>query len=439
MGIHILETSEVEEAGRLVNSSGGDWGWVTIVLRDDDFDHKKWQKFMDDCRRLHLIPIIRVATHLENGVWLKPKAEELDKWVNFLNSLNWPVKQQVVAVFNEPNHSKEWGGEINPQEYSLILEKMITLFKKANENFVILNAGLDQAADGKNGTMKEELFLQKMFEFNKNIFNQLDGWASHSYPNHGFIGDPDDKGRGSIKGYEWELGWLKNHSLVKNWDVYLTETGWPHSEGETKEGPFFESKKISQFFIKAFDYWIKDNRVKAITPFVLNYPQPPFDHFSWLKSNGDKYDQYNEVLAMPKVKGQPEQIEKYEILAIKMMDLLPTNWVYRGEIKIKNTGQWIIGENKPFVLDLKEEYQGSKITQHPRLKEGELVFPQEEKNLEFVLQTGTQSGEFKLKIGNKDYSFYVFKPFEWKNKKVSLWRQILTKIKLEWKKIITKN
>ena len=34
-GIHILDPSELQQAAELVNSSGGDWGFVTIVIRDD--------------------------------------------------------------------------------------------------------------------------------------------------------------------------------------------------------------------------------------------------------------------------------------------------------------------------------------------------------------------------------------------------------------------
>ena len=129
VGIHILETVEVEKASELVNSSGGDWGYVTIVLRDDDFDKKKWQKFMDNCRKLHLIPIVRIATHMENSFWAKPIENDLNKWSAFLDSLNWPVKKQIVILFNEPNHSKEWGGEIDPSEYGKMVDVMVNLFR----------------------------------------------------------------------------------------------------------------------------------------------------------------------------------------------------------------------------------------------------------------------------------------------------------------------
>ena len=304
-GIHILETEEVKKAAELVNSNGGDWGYVTIVMREDDLNYEKWQKFMDDCRRLHLIPLIRIATKMNKiGFWSKPSFNDLEKWPRFLNSLNWPLKQQIVIVFNEPNQAKEWGGEIRPEEYVLILKRLIVLLKKTNTHFFILNAGLDQAADSNKGTMKEAVFLKKMWQADSDIFNQLDGWASHSYPNHGFQGLVSDEGRATIKGYQWELSFLKNLGLIKNLPVYISETGWPHQEGKSPELTFYQSNKVAQLLKEAFQYWQKDSRLKSVNPFVLNYNEPPFDHFSWLKKNGQVYPQFEEIKKYQRKKEQ---------------------------------------------------------------------------------------------------------------------------------------
>jgi len=109
-GIHILEPSDIDKAVELVNSSGGDWGYVTIVIRDDDLNFDKWQGFMDECRQKHLIPLVRIATHLKGENWVKPKIEDAEKWSNFLGSLNWPVTDQFVIIFNEPNQAKNGVG-----------------------------------------------------------------------------------------------------------------------------------------------------------------------------------------------------------------------------------------------------------------------------------------------------------------------------------------
>lgn len=429
VGIHILETVEVEKASELVNSSGGDWGYATIVLRDDDFDKEKWQKFMDDCRKLHLIPIVRIATHMENSFWSKPIVDDLNKWSAFLNSLNWPAKQQIVVLFNEPNHAKEWGGEISPSEYARIVDAMVNLFRSKNPDFFVMMAGFDQSADGKNETMKEEVFLQKMVEAVPDIFTELDGWVSHSYPS-GFAGLPSKTGRASIKGYEWEIETIKKVAKVEevekvdNWDVYITETGWRHGKEEQK----------AEYMVKALEIWEKDEKVKAVTPFVLNYPAAPFEKFSWLKKDGSAKQNYEKVLGVSKIRGEPEQVESYEVVKLDLPEILPTNYEVKGRVRIKNTGQWIMGEREDFTLQVKEHrtknLEPRVIISGGKLEKGNLIIPDEEVEMEFKVKTGTQSAEHHLKIGNKEYVLYVFKPFDLKNKKVSLWKQIVIKIRL---------
>ena len=56
MGVHILFVSELEKARELVNSNGGEWGYVTIPIQASDRDFEKWQKFMNDARKMKLIP-----------------------------------------------------------------------------------------------------------------------------------------------------------------------------------------------------------------------------------------------------------------------------------------------------------------------------------------------------------------------------------------------
>ena len=95
IGVHILFASEINKAAELVNSNGGDWGYVVIPIQSGDRDLEKWQKFMNDARKLHVIPIIRLATegdYFNTSVWRKPSEEDVLDFANFLNSLEWPVK-----------------------------------------------------------------------------------------------------------------------------------------------------------------------------------------------------------------------------------------------------------------------------------------------------------------------------------------------------------
>ena len=42
-GIHIANIQDLEDAAKLVNSSGGDWGYVTLVITEDNRTISLWQ------------------------------------------------------------------------------------------------------------------------------------------------------------------------------------------------------------------------------------------------------------------------------------------------------------------------------------------------------------------------------------------------------------
>src|SRR5437899_511269 len=52
-GIHILFQHELTQAAKLVNTNGGDWGYVIIPIQAGDRDIVKWQSFMDEAKLLH--------------------------------------------------------------------------------------------------------------------------------------------------------------------------------------------------------------------------------------------------------------------------------------------------------------------------------------------------------------------------------------------------
>jgi len=423
-GIHILEPNEINQATELVNSNGGDWGFVTIVIRDNDRSSVKWQKFFNDCRRLHLIPIIRLATHIEDNNWVKPKIEETDQWANFLNNLNWPVKKRYITIFNEPNHAKEWGGGISPPEYAQILDQFIKKLKQKNKNFQILPAGFDLAAPNSKDTMDAYYFWQEMNQQIPGIFNQLDGWASHSYPNHGFTGKPTDTGRTSIRGYQWELSILKNQlGLKKDLPVFITETGWPHnnSKSKVKSSKFYDPEITAQYIKETYqNVWLKDKRIIAVTPFTLNYHAEPLDVFSWLDSDGHPYPQYERIKNLPKKSWWPEQEEKWEILNIKYPQFMPINSKYQGEIILKNTGQSIWGEKK-FSADLK-------LPKDKKIKPGEIY------HFKFIIKSPSAPGEIHLSWQNIDRSINIicFNPTNISSYKTNFFQKIIVILKVWW-------
>ena len=347
-GLHLSQTSDLYSANQIINSQNGDWGWATIVAQSNQLDFNTWQEFFNNCRKYHIIPIVRIATYGESDHWKIPNYSDIDHFVDFFNSLNWPTKEQYIILFNEINHASEWGGEINIQDFVDKSTYAAQKFKETNSNFFILSSPLDLATPEKPPEFKSaENSYKEIISINPNYFDNIDGLASHSYPNHGFIGTPNDTSQHSIRGYLWELDLLKKLGVNKNLPVFITETGWPHREGIKNQNTFYTTKTTSDFLIESLtNIWGQDPQIKAVTPFIYNYTQEPFDHFSWLDQNNQLYPEYQKLINLPKNKNDPEQITNYQLEKFSIPLIIFENNEYIGEIILKNTGQSIWGEKK---------------------------------------------------------------------------------------------
>lgn len=341
-GIHIFSEKDLDDAAHLVNSNGGDWGHVTIVITEAERDHDRWQKVFDRMRKLHLIPIVRLATKSKGEIWEKPTDAEINNWISFLNSLNWVVENRYVIIGNEPNHAREWGGELKPDEYATYLKQFAEKLKNASPDFFVLPAALDASASGLEGTMTQIKYLSEMLKKEPELFDFLDGWNSHSYPNPDFSGAETAKGQKTIAGYAWEIAHIKSLGVDKDLPIFITETGWSSKT--------LNDEKIAGKFEYAFKNVWKDKNIVAVTPFILNYPQEPFGQFSWKKSDGSFTESYNKVQSLEKVQGEPKQIVKGEILTAITPPVVLSGADVTGIILAKNTGQTIWNQ-KDISLD----------------------------------------------------------------------------------------
>ncbi len=300
MGVHILFTPEINLAADLINGNGGDWGYVTIPIQAGDRDLEKWQKFMDEAKKLHVIPIIRLATegdYFNTTVWKKPTPEDILDFANFLNSLVWPVKNKYIVVFNEVNRSDEWEGNLNPKEYADLLNYAVSAFKSLNEDFFIISSGLDNAAPNVHGKyMNEYDYMTAMNDAVPGIFSLVDGLGSHSYPNPGFKQVPYISTSQSIYSFNFEKN-LAYKLSGKNLPVFITETGWSKSA--------LPKNQIAAYFKYAFAYVWSDKDIVAITPFLLQGGQGSFAKFSLIEEDGRHSEIFTALQEISKTKGKP--------------------------------------------------------------------------------------------------------------------------------------
>lgn len=300
-GMHVLFDHELQATAELVNSNGGEWGYVTIPIQMGDYNLEKWQRFMNQAQDHKVIPIVRLMTDpywANTHVWRKPKTEDIIDMANFLNSLQWPIENRYVIVFNETNRYDEWGGEYpNPEEYVDILETTIDIFKQRNENFYMIMGGLDNAApDDGSRHMGSFTYLERMARHNERAFQKMDGFSSHSYPNPGFSQPPSADKRMGTATYKYEYEFIKEIAGEAK-PAFITETGW--------DSRVVDDAKIAEYYTQTFkEIWEKDSdKIVAVTPFLLR-SHGGFDQFAFLIGD-EKTKQYESFFNLKKIAGKP--------------------------------------------------------------------------------------------------------------------------------------
>ncbi len=414
-GIHIIDPSEISQAKPLVNSSGGDWGYVVVVMRSNDRDKLKWQHFFDIARENHIIPIIRLATVQQQDTWAKPTANDASDWANFLSTLRWPSNNHYIVVYNEPNHAQEWGGSIDPAGYAHELARTISALKAADQSTFVLNAGFDASAPtDSNKYMDEEQYLQAMNQAEPGIFQKLDGWVSHSYPQPNFSGNPFDSGRNTITTYRWEEDVLQKLGVAKK-PVFITETGWAHNEGVSPDPHYLSDEIIAQNFTNAYTKVWNDSNLVVIAPFTLVYHESPFDHFSWLRlpdfqpnvlgaqTTSEPLAQFNAVAMLQKTKGVPLQSSAGQLVEFQLPKQAASASIISGKIVVKNTGESIwFDKASDAHMSLTIEQRNEK--QVIPLNSGDPINPGQTYTLLFDLLTSTNNKQtaYTLTIANGD-------------------------------------
>ena len=417
-GIHLAQPypEAIKETADLVNSNGGKWGHVTVVIQENDRDKIKWQGIFNQMRELNLIPIIRLATSAEGENWRRPEKRDVKGWVDFLNSLNWVVKNRYVVLFNEPNHGSEWGGEVDPKSYIQVVFEFAKSLKEKSPDFFIMISGFDASAPSwMPGMEDEEVFLKKILTDSvsdkknnpissppANIFTYIDGWASHSYPNPGFAGSPYAAGRGTVRTYEWELELLKKLGVYKELPVFITETGWKRGNEAT----------VANYLQTAFEQiWGQDDRIKAVTPFVLDYQSDPFLEFSWKALNSSNfYQQYYTVQSLTKTKGEPEQIDKGKIKFSLPKELVVQS-KYNFKIILSNQGQAVWDKDNDYQLIVSTNTGNKSNYLFEDLKD---IKPFEEKDVYLTFKTDENLSEKTAKLILEKNGKKILESSDWK-------------------------
>lgn len=270
IGFHLLDPYELELA--LPYREDARSLYVTVPLSIQDRRREVWEKFFASSAENRVVPIVRWVTTFENGNWSVPSRKDIVDAVKFMSSLHWPG-QRIVVLFNEPNHAAEWGGKVDPEGYAEIALFAANWLKTEKKDYLVLPAGLDNDAPNNGVMMDSFAFMDRMYRAHPDLFQAVDAWTSHSYPNPAFSASVYGKGKNSIRGFEAELAKLQKMT-GRLYDVYITETGWKQNQTT--------ARRLSTYYKEAVTRIWNDERVKAVTVFVLKGTSGPFEEFSLL-------------------------------------------------------------------------------------------------------------------------------------------------------------
>ncbi|NCN87717.1 MAG: hypothetical protein GW941_02365 [Candidatus Pacebacteria bacterium] len=284
-GIHILHTEEIDDAIQLLKiNPETEKAFVTITLSLNDIKRENdWKVFFEKARQYKIIPIVRLVSEFDGRNWTVPTKKNIIDQISFLSQFEWPQDEKHIIVFNEPNHRAEFGGQIDPAQYTRILRFTADWAHTENLNYKVLPAALDLAAPNGSTTMEAFTYLNLMLKEDENIFDKIDYWNSHSYPNPGFIASPYRTGQNSLRGYKHELEFLKRVTS-RDFKVFITETGWLSNS--------LTNHWLDYYYKYAAEQIWSDEKIMAVTPFILRGDPGPFSGFAFIDRNGEPTKQY---------------------------------------------------------------------------------------------------------------------------------------------------
>jgi hypothetical protein len=326
----------VQAARRIV----GEGGYVVQLIRLDDLNPGRWQRFLDLCAQERLVPIIRLAGEYdhERKWWIAPPpdaggqgyGEVAARYRDFLAQLRWPAEPRYVIVYNEPNRGDEWSSAPNPAEYARFLFDVGQALHEIG--ITVLGPALDLYAPHSNGQLiaghrylDAETFLDEMAAAEPRAFDVVDVWAAHAYPLDPFRLDPSrqvfriDYANGAsnpqhleppaglynrgVNSYLWELWKLEQiiGPRARQMPVMITESGWRHAPTQDPGARDSVHAEVSfetmAAYLELAFYgnrgrhpelpetgwipWQQDPRVLGVVLFALGGYPPDWGHTNW--------------------------------------------------------------------------------------------------------------------------------------------------------------
>jgi hypothetical protein len=328
-GIGLVNTGDTLDWNRTVELAGAG-GHIKMtfagVTPEMTSAPQNWINTVQAAYNRDLVPVVRIGPNWGdmNIRALSDDAEHLhydtiaSTYAAVIASLprraDWPL---IIELHNEPDLCYEWkcsAGDAKPHpnatpgwmhytdiaaEYASFLRDVTSHVEAIGDpRILLINGGLAPGGARQCRCDSDEYqpgitsvdFINAMKAEVPDVFEHLDGWATHPYPAQG-------AGWGFFESYESSnvgLHYYENELAAVGVDlpVYITETGWTTSQGANGS-----REDIASWTVQAYENdWLADPRVVGIMPFMLR--DAAWDSFSWLQQDGAPQPVFSAVKAL---------------------------------------------------------------------------------------------------------------------------------------------
>ncbi len=186
-GVNTFLSNEVEQWKRektmeMIAASGVGWIkqqilWSDIEPQrgshwDEKYQQDAWKKY-DDIVNLAERYGVRIIARLDHTpAWARPPdstagtpPSDPNDYANFVGEFiqRYRGRVQYLQIWNEPNLSAEWGGQIDPDSYFRLLQAAYTRAKEVDPNVVILSAPMAMTNEHSERAMPEFDYWQRLY------------------------------------------------------------------------------------------------------------------------------------------------------------------------------------------------------------------------------------------------------------------------------------
>jgi polysaccharide biosynthesis protein PslG len=199
---------------------------------DPKFQQDSWEKYdaIVDLAEKHGVRIIARLDHTpewarEDGTDYNSPPSDPEDFGRFVGAFveRYSDRVQHIQIWNEPNLSREWGGEIDPEGYMELLREAYRHAKEADPHVVVLSAPMAMTNEETERAMPEHQYWQHLYDLG--VSDYFDVLTATGYG----IDQPPEEApswdRINLRRIE-----LLRMIMVDNGDehkpIWLTEYGW---------------------------------------------------------------------------------------------------------------------------------------------------------------------------------------------------------------------